>query len=937
MRQALDAKDLGRWAELLHKRVEHWPYETHPIIRMLRAISHTHAWHTSVTPATALIYIAIHTYLLVCYAGKTTLATTQRLRKHVTTTHAGTEDSSFHDLLRNTTELHWTLVPVELVDSQQLACYRERSWWHRVEKWAVNDTAPALPSDTSHVPAAQHTKQLQTTLRQAHIARINRDYAQAAILNKDLERISSRLNIPMCRPANVTVPYMTPAQRSSIQQIVNRMVRHTQRSSWERQAIRARIRVTPSSPLNVRRAFERFANKHDKSTTRPDCFCDTQHLSIWRQGGTVCQVDGHYALLPVTIEHDGTPLRATDPLPCSGARSREHAMSSLTQLARTLQIQHTFPPHVLSQCLPESEWQAPATLRHRIQVIAHNLSSVACIRVADKSSTMMFAFCRQWVWDQTAQFLLSEEYDPQPLTDSTRISASLHRIIRKNRWPVNTSRRLPLLYLLGKAKSLLKGRILWRPIAAIVEPQVQRFYLRTAARAFTLLLRLLTEEITASFLVLKITDLQPWVHGLSDWDCEVIDECDCPGQFNRIPPSTVMKDLSESVKWLAQRRRWNAQELIWSIHRDNKRLDRAGQGTSSRFTYLSHVELENLVYFSLLTDTYAQASGKIWARTGAIPMGGPFSAQSADLRLVWGAKKRIDLMRRIGTLTFSPRGHPLWTTVRGNTLSLAQFRDNILVGAKGPTAQTEMQHVCDTLYEVWNLPVLCDCMTDDIRVCHGTCMTHSLTAMGFTTHIQGCHSPLVYAQPSGLTSTWHLKYTVTLQTPQSHAHKHISNIIVGAVLNVQPFLHTWISCLLSITAWAQMACLSDYSRSTVLRALHSAVPRIISRTPWDVDNTLQWCYHAAYILPCTRETIFFRLNRWVQHNAVWTGPAYASWHMPHAGACSDICADWCHDFPILSSLTPLLNPSTSIRTGPRPRGEGSPVFPTICELGSIDS
>ena len=130
-------------------------------------------------------------------------------------------------------------------------------------------------------------------------------------------------------------------------------------------------------------------------------------------------------------------------------------------------------------------------------------------------------------------------------------------------------------------------------------------------------------------------------------------------------------------------------------------------------------------------------------------------------------------------------------------------------------------------------------MTDDIRVCHGTCMTHSLTAMGFTTHIQGCHSPLFYAQPSGLTSTWHLKYTVTLQTPQSKAHKHISNIIVGAVLNVQPFLHTWISCLLSITAWAQMACLSGYSRSTVLRALHSAVPRIISRTPWDVDNTLQ--------------------------------------------------------------------------------------------------
>ena len=284
MRQALNAKDLGHWAELLQKRVDYLPYETHPIIRMLRAISRTHAWHTSVTPATALIYIAIHAHLLVCYAGRTTLATTQRLRKHVTTTQAGTKDSSFHDLSRNTTELHWTLVLVELVDSQQLACYGERSSWHRVQKWAADDTAPALPSNTAAVPAAQHTKQLQTTLCQAQIGCVNRDYAHAAILNKDVERIASRLNVPLCRPASVTVPYMTPIERSSIQQIVKRMIRHTQRSSWERLAIWARIRVIPSSPLTVHRAFERLANKHDKSTVRPACFCNIEHR---RQGGTV--------------------------------------------------------------------------------------------------------------------------------------------------------------------------------------------------------------------------------------------------------------------------------------------------------------------------------------------------------------------------------------------------------------------------------------------------------------------------------------------------------------------------------------------------------------------------------------------------------------------------------------------------------------------------
>ena len=128
MRRALDSKDLGRWAQLLHDRVAFLPYETRPPIPMLRAISRTHHWHTSVAPSTTLIYIAIHTQLLICYAGKSTLATTQRLRKHVTTTQAGTEDSGFHDMLRNTSELHWTLVPVELVDNTEPACYRGRAW-----------------------------------------------------------------------------------------------------------------------------------------------------------------------------------------------------------------------------------------------------------------------------------------------------------------------------------------------------------------------------------------------------------------------------------------------------------------------------------------------------------------------------------------------------------------------------------------------------------------------------------------------------------------------------------------------------------------------------------------------------------------------------------------------------------------------------------------
>ena len=472
------------------------------------------------------------------------------------------------------------------------------------------------------------------------------------------------------------------------------MITHSQYSSWERKAIRAHIRIVASAPLNIHRSFEHHANKQGKSHTQPPCHCTAEHLRVWAQGGKVLRVGKHFALLPVTIQHQGAPLRGTDPLPCSDTKSRHQAIQSLVQMASTLHIQHQYTRKTVSDTLPIHEWDTTVPLRFRVQCIAENLRQVAYIRVADKGATVLFAFCRQWVWDLIAAI---ENYVPQPLDDTQRIMRSLQDIIRKNQWPMNTSRTVPLLYLLGKAKSMLKGMILWRPIAAIAKTQLQRFYLRTAARAFTLFLRLLVEEITASFLVLKIVDLQPWVGGLCDWECSVIGEADCSGQFNNIHPLSVMKDFREAIKWLAQRKRWNATHLIWSIHQDNKTLDRIGVGTTSRFIHLPHTDLKNLVHFSLLTDTFTHASGQLWSRTATIPMGGPFNAQSAHLRSAWGAQKQTDLMRRLGTLTFSPRGHPLWTTPRGNQVSLAQFRDNVLVGARVPTAPREMQHVCNIL------------------------------------------------------------------------------------------------------------------------------------------------------------------------------------------------------------------------------------------------
>ena len=59
-------------------------------------------------------------------------------------------------------------------------------------------------------------------------------------------------------------------------------------------------------------------------------------------------------------------------------------------------------------------------------------------------------------------------------------------------------------------------------------------------------------------------------------------------------------------------------------------------------------------------------------------MGGPFSAQSADLHTLWGVKKNGKGLKDSGSLNLSEDGYVFWT--RGTMwFSLAQFSDNVLL------------------------------------------------------------------------------------------------------------------------------------------------------------------------------------------------------------------------------------------------------------------
>ena len=120
-------------------------------------------------PPSILIYAMVHVYMLCIYVGKTALRLLQRLRKHGTTTSACAEDSSFHDLLRTTGLSEWTRVPPQFTVDKRLACFLERDWRFRLQRWAVNDCAPTVRvDDVSPVPPPQDNKHIHTLTRPLH-------------------------------------------------------------------------------------------------------------------------------------------------------------------------------------------------------------------------------------------------------------------------------------------------------------------------------------------------------------------------------------------------------------------------------------------------------------------------------------------------------------------------------------------------------------------------------------------------------------------------------------------------------------------------------------------------------------------------------------------------------------------------------------------------
>ena len=354
----------------------------------------------------------------------------------------------------------------------------------------------------------------------------------------------------------------------------------------------------------------------------------------------------------------------------------------------------------------------------------------------------------------------------------------------------NKHGKLCILYVLAKAKSRRTGKWVFRGISASPAPILQQRQLRKGARAFTCMLRMLQTEITHNFQYTDIQAVSGWLHFVARKGARAITEVDCKKQFDNIHPKDVTRAFGKATKWLTKKKRWRQQQQHWSIHRDTPKLDRAGVATSEKFWVLTHSHLTAMLNFQLLHNNVLQAVGRLWSRKVSIPMGGPFSAQSADLHTLWGVKKNGKRMKDWGNMSLSEDGYIFWT--RGTMwFSLAQFRDNVLLATNLPpgTRTTLVQEVCDLLSDIWKLEVLCDCVDGGAPSCDGDCLSQSRRALGVHMTLGGGHCCAI-THPSALTDTWELRYGAPLISPTHAPREYLPCILISSLTGTLPWQQT---------------------------------------------------------------------------------------------------------------------------------------------------
>ena len=341
-------------------------------------------------------------------------------------------------------------------------------------------------------------------------------------------------------------------QTPAITRAITRLVQSMPSTRAQRQEVRAQVIVFRTVPLNVRRTFEIYRNKSFCLLGRPTCTYHELTYPILAQAGPVQTADGHFCLLPVTVDYKGSALRKIDPLPHRGHKSRHATLKRLTNVAQAPHV-HPLPDDFLASHLPPSLFSDDRCLRRCIQDIARTISQHAIIRVVVKGPPLLWGFCWAWAWRALHTFLAGQENCKETVTAQS-ILHSLQSEAQGNGWPVNSKQgwRYSTSYIRPNPAYTLN---FCGPIAAASSLAIARSRLRVAPRAYTCFVRTLVAKLPAAVLVLSLSNKAAWVQQLNSWSLGCIDEADCKDEFNHIPPSLVIQHMKDATAWLKALRR----------------------------------------------------------------------------------------------------------------------------------------------------------------------------------------------------------------------------------------------------------------------------------------------------------------------------------------------------------------------------------------------
>ena len=239
--------------------------------------------------------------------------------------------------------------------------------------------------------------------------------------------------------------------------------------------------------------FGHHARKFDKNPLQPQCACHTAP----RLPVTCTLIEGHIAYVPLLVPYGNRYARPNDPLPLKGSTLCAQLLKDLTNMAEKLGADLPQPPSCSHTACGQKKGHSCARLSntrrrsgetHYVCIVekAHESCGHSANRGHGKSC-----------------ILSAEGYTQVKYTVPQAVDYIPGEIARRG-WEPNATGRLPLLYLLGKLKSLAKQQWLWRGITSLPQPFLPKKSLRIASRANSTFLRLLYDEVLCSFLVNSI-------------------------------------------------------------------------------------------------------------------------------------------------------------------------------------------------------------------------------------------------------------------------------------------------------------------------------------------------------------------------------------------------------------------------------------------------